>query len=246
MPSIWKPISPKMGKKTAGSYEGNAGQLLDYGNTHTSPRALRTLRVNAEVNLAHKKGRVATLPEIQARHNFTEEAAQSFLRSVQRVMRSKATNKLPAGGKRPAPAPTLISNPTPVPAQVPVLELITQEGPAAALRERLQDIRARYGDEIRVRGEQTSAREGFVYLVTHPCFEGWVKAGMTIDYELRMAAYNVSDPLSRFELAAARWMPSRREAEQRLLAELSEHAQEVRGEWVRMELATAKESLFSL
>ena len=190
MQSLWKPFPSKKGKKTAGSYEGNAGQLLDYGNTHTSPRALRALRVNKEVNLAHKKGQVATLPEIQARHNFTEEAAQSFLRSVQRAMRSKAGSKLPAGVTRPAPAPTLISNPAPVPAQALGLELITHEGPAAALRERLQAIRARYGDEIRVRGEQTAAREGFVYLVTHPCFEGWVKAGMTIDYELRMAAYN--------------------------------------------------------
>lgn len=246
MQSPWKPFPPKKGKKNAGSYEGNAGQMLDYGLTHTSPRALRTLRVNKEVNLAHKKGQVATLAEIQARHNFTEEAAQSFLRSVQRAMRSKAGSKLSSGGKRPAPAPPRISNPTPVPAQVPVLKLITQAGPAAALRELLQDIRARYGDEIRVRGEQTSAREGFVYLVTHPCFEGWVKAGMTIDYELRMAAYNISDPLSRFELAAARWTPARREAERRLLAALREHAQEVRGEWVRMELATAKESLYSL
>ena len=181
MQSIWKPIRPKKRKKTAGSYEGNAGQLLDYGNTHTSPRALRTLRVNAKVNLAHKKGRVATLPEIQARHNFTEEAAQSFLRSVQRVMRGKAASKLPAGGKRPTTAPTRISNPAPAPAQAPILEVIAQAGPAVALRERLQDIRARYGDEIRVRGEQTSTREEFIYLVTHPCFRGWVKAGMTID-----------------------------------------------------------------
>jgi hypothetical protein len=105
MQSLWKPLSPKKGKKNADSYEGNARQLLDYGHTHTSPRALRTLRVNQEVNLAHKKGQVATLAEIQARHNFTEEAAQSFLRSVRRAMRSKAGSKPASGGKRPAPAP---------------------------------------------------------------------------------------------------------------------------------------------
>ncbi len=269
MPSIWNDSPKKKRPRKGDGYEGNAGQLLDYSLTHTSPRALRKLRVDAEVRRTHKEGQLASVTEIQARHNFTEEAAQSFLRSVKRALQSNpvaktkvpstrkgwATGQGPTTGMPPsaglgvdlASAPSLPAPPW-APAKSP-LEFAEQApigAPGAELHTILQNIRARYGDEIRTHGEQTSVREGFVYLVTHPCFEGWVKAGMTIDYELRMTAYNVSDPMSRFALVAARWVADRREAERRLLYALSEHAKEMRGEWARLELTTAQTALATL
>lgn len=103
----------------------------------------------------------------------------------------------------------------------------------------LQSLRERHGDEIRERGEQTAIAEGFVYLVTHPLFDGWVKAGMTIDFEQRLTTYNVADPLSRFTLVAVRWVSNRRVAETILLERLSEMAMQSRGEWFLMSLEEA-------
>lgn len=103
----------------------------------------------------------------------------------------------------------------------------------------LQSLRERHCDEIREHGEQTAIAEGFVYLVTHPVFDGWVKAGMTIDFEQRLTTYNVADPLSRFTLAAVRWVPNRRLAERLLLERLAETATQSRGEWFLMQLDEA-------
>lgn len=234
MPSIWNPISAKKRAPKSAGYEGNAEQLLEYALAHPSPRALRALRVEAEVKRARKEGALPTVAEIQARHNFTEEAAQSFIQSVQRSMRRKFSPESIVEKPKPELDPfsnsqfgTTQSSST-MPNAVP-----------AALKAILQDIRTRYSDEIRIHGEQTSVREGFVYIVTHPCFGGWVKAGMTIDFELRMGTYNISDPLSRFKLTAVKWVIDRRLAENQLLKALSERAQEMRGEWARIESVVA-------
>lgn len=241
MPSIWNPNSPKKKGPKATGYEGNAEQLLDYALVHPSPRALRALRVEEEAKRARKEGALPTVAELQARHNFTEDAAQNFMRSVQRAMRrnSSAESKV----TKPKPGLNLFLGTdlgtTPPPSTMP------DAGPAA-LKAILLDIRARYSDEIRIHGEQTSVREGFVYIVTHPCFGGWVKAGMTIDFELRMGTYNISDPLSRFELTSVKWVIDRRLAEKQLLEALRERAQEMRGEWARIEPVVASSLLETL
>ena len=211
--------------------------------THTSPRALRALRVETEVRRANRDGVLATIQEIQARYNFTEDAAQSFLRSVKTAIRKgspRATkvielatsDALTLGGEPQERASRVNAEPSKV--------------RIAGLQAILEDIRKRYGEEIRLHGEQTAVREGFVYLVTHPCFSGWVKAGMTIDYEMRMRTYNICDPLSRFELFSAKWAKDRRLAEKDLLEKLNSLAHEMRGEWARIELEVALSTLESL
>lgn len=241
MPSIWNPISPK--KKTrqkSSRYEGNAEQLVDYALIHTSPRSLRAIRVATEVKRAIKDSALPTVAEIQGRHNFTEEAAQSFIRSMKRVMQRNASLKLTV--EKPKQALSKSSGPQIQQDSAPLTPPLLKPQ-IDVLQAVLQNIRSRYGEEIRIHGEQTLVREGFIYIVTHPCFSGWVKAGMTIDYELRLVAYNVSDPLSRFELRSVKWVIDRRLAEKQLLETLSEHAEEMRGEWARMELAVASSLL---
>jgi hypothetical protein len=63
---------------------------------------------------------------------------------------------------------------------------------------------------------------------------------MTIDFELRLATYNVADPLSRFRMDAITWVPDRRASEKSLLLALSEVAAEVRGEWFLTTFQDAK------
>lgn len=243
MPSIWNPINPKQKRPRSTGYEGNAEQLLDYAVAHPSPRALRAFRVEAEVKRARKEGALPPVAEIQARHNFTEEAAQSFIRSMKRAMRR---NDPPGSSFRKSkPIPSQAPDFVPILGNAP-LTFPALDAPKTTLQAILQDIRTRHFDEIRIHGEQTSVREGFIYLVTHPCFDGWVKAGMTIDYELRIGTYNVADPLSRFELSAVKWVIDRRESEMELLQRLNKSSQEMRGEWARIELAVALSVLESL
>lgn len=238
------PRQKRNGKVPPPSIDGNSQQLLNYAQTHTSQRALRALRVEKEVERARREGALPTVAEIQARHNFTEEAAQSFIRSIQRAMRSNSSPKSkitkPKLEFNPSSDHQSQQSTTPQPSTTP------PNASADALQTILQNIRYRYSDEIRIHGEQTLVREGFVYIVTHPCFDGWVKAGMTIDFELRIGTYNVSDPLSRFELTAVKWVIDRRLAEKRLLEALHERSKEMRGEWARIELSIALSVLESL
>jgi hypothetical protein len=103
----------------------------------------------------------------------------------------------------------------------------------------LQKIRLQHGFEIRQHGEQTAIQEGFVYLVQHPLFAGWVKAGMTVDFELRMATYNVADPLSRFVMSRVKWAENRRQAEIALMEALGCVAEQRNGEWFKMDFEKA-------
>jgi hypothetical protein len=103
----------------------------------------------------------------------------------------------------------------------------------------LQKIRLLHGVDIRQHGEQTAIQEGFVYLVQHPLFAGWVKAGMTVDFELRMATYNVADPLSRFVMSRVKWAENRRQAEIALMEALGCVAEQRNGEWFKMDFERA-------
>lgn len=183
-------------------------------------------------------GLLSTVADVQARYNFTEDAAKKFLRAVDRALRMPANPDTgrPAKVKKASPSATAAPAPVTTPDVRPNVSATPVQVQLAAV---LADIRGRFEVEIRTKGEQTSVKEGFVYLVTHPSFEGWVKAGMTIDYEVRLSTYNVADPLSRFELMAAKWVADRRNAEKKLLARLAQTADERRGEWVRIELTEA-------
>lgn len=198
------------------------------GEMFPSPRALRAARIAEEVKRARANNRLPTVAEVQARYQFTEAAAEKFIHATKRALQKPPTTK------------TSKSSPRTKEPNVPPPELTpTTVSSAHYLKAVLDDIRRRFGDEIRQRGEQTSVKEGFVYLVTHPCFEGWVKAGMTIDYELRLGTYNVADPLSRFEMVTIKWVKNRREAETLLLEALRPLSKDIRGEWARIPLDLA-------
>ena len=62
---------------------------------------------------------------------------------------------------------------------------------------------------------------------------------MTIDYELRLGAYNISDPRSRFEYVKLAWTQDRRIMERTLLKVLELNAGEARGEWFRIQTQEA-------
>lgn len=99
------------------------------------------------------------------------------------------------------------------------------------LNRKLLEIRSGYEDEIRKHGGQTSIKEGFVYMLINPSFPGWIKAGMSFDYEKRLGVYNQNDPESRYSFISLRWTPNRRASESKLLTELETRCFKRKGEW---------------
>lgn len=237
--SLWSEKQNNRRSKPTREYEGGAERLLQYADTHPSARELAKLKIKAELRRWGIEQRPPTVEEIQQRYNFTVEYAEKFLKKLEKA-RSLTDNKPAAKVVKPvergiAP-PTLLAVKPVEQKGVEGNGVVTEP---AQLKVILAGIRGRYGEEIRQKGEQTSVREGFVYLATNPCFPGWVKAGMTIDYELRLGTYNTSDPLSRFEYVKLAWTPDRRDAERLLLTALQRTAAETRGEWFRMLLQEA-------
>lgn len=224
--------------------------MLEHSILHASPRAVQAARVLAEQTRSTKQGRPSTVAEIQDRYNFTEEAAKKFLQAVVRAKRKKAATaveRLTTSARAPelelGEAHATLASERHLAADGVNLEKTLLKQNACLTSELagiLASIRNRFETEIRTKGEQTAVKEGFLYLITHPCFDGWLKAGMTIDFEMRLATYNVADPLSRFEFSAIKWVSDRRQSEIKLLANLSKIAVEVRGEWFRLDLGTAK------
>lgn len=233
-----KQVPRKKGKPRVPEYESNAQQVLEHSLAFPGVRALRAMRVEAEIKLYRKNGRMPTSAEIEARHNFTFEAAQKFLASMKRAMRKAVGSNSERITKVPV-KPAQATRPL-------VLAVADEEGQEPSVNKAhtqlaviLADIRRRFEVEIRTKGEQTLVKEGFIYLATHPSFGGWVKAGMTIDYEMRLGMYNTADPLSRFAMPSIKWVPDRRAAERQLLSVLAAVATEMRGEWARMSLEMA-------
>lgn len=234
--SLWSDKKSIARKKESSDYEGGAEKLLQFAETHSSPRQLERLKLRAELRKWDMEQRPPTVAEIQQRYNLTEQYADKFIKKLVKE-RTQASKKPTPRNLKPADV-ALGAEPHAASEQERKVEAEAdrQRNDPAQLSVILEDIRSRYGDEIRQKGEQTAVQEGFIYLVTNPWFQGWVKAGMTIDYELRLGAYNTSDPLTSFDYVRLAWTPNRRAAESELLTALGQAADERRGEWFRMPL----------
>ena len=95
-------------------------------------------------------------------------------------------------------------------------------------------IKKQYTDEIRIHGEQTLIQEGFVYLITNPSWNGWIKAGMTIDYQSRLNTCNINDPYGNYNYLSLKWVENRRQSEQLLLETLTTSSINRKGEWFQI------------
>ena len=133
--------------------------------------------------------------------------------------------------KKPRKKPALLISST---------EVIINENKTLTLDDHLRIIRQQIEDEKTIEGEQTTIKEGFVYLISNPNWNGWIKAGMTTDYESRISTYNIYDPTHSFSYIDIKWSSDRKYAENHLLNVLSIHSRERKGEWFRISVEKAK------
>lgn len=85
----------------------------------------------------------------------------------------------------------------------------------------------------------TSDPSGFVYLITHPNFPGWIKIGSTTNLARRLGSYNTGDPLRRYRLEFAADTLDRRHAEWLAHEELRRRGYDKQGEWFDVGIAMA-------
>lgn len=93
-----------------------------------------------------------------------------------------------------------------------------------------EELRAIYAESD---SRQAGIRRGFVYIIIHPLFEGWVSVGRSIDPIRRLSDYNRGDPFRRYILWESVYFEDRLAAEIKIHSVLAGVADARRGEWFR-------------
>ena len=88
--------------------------------------------------------------------------------------------------------------------------------------------------------------EGYVYVITNPCWKGWIKVGMAIDAEDRCKQYQTSSPFRDYALKFKKYFDDRRSAEQQAHKKIRNISKDNNGEWFKVSISEAKEIIQSI
>lgn len=77
----------------------------------------------------------------------------------------------------------------------------------------------------------TLTKEGYVYILSNPAWEGWYKVGMAADINDRVNSYQTSSPLRDYYLEHYIATTDRRVAEKKIHAKLNKLSKGVANEW---------------
>ena len=83
-------------------------------------------------------------------------------------------------------------------------------------------------------GGYEKSTEGHVYIISNPCWDGWVKVGMAVDAEDRCNQYQTSSPFRDYKLCYTKYFEDRRSAEQRAHKKLKKISTKHKGEWFKV------------
>jgi adenine specific DNA methylase Mod len=86
---------------------------------------------------------------------------------------------------------------------------------------------------------KTKYSSGYVYLVTNEAWPDWIKVGRAINTKTRLKAYQTSSPLRDYEILIKHKCTNTQKLESILLEDIKEHADEFRGEWLKIDRAIA-------
>jgi len=78
------------------------------------------------------------------------------------------------------------------------------------------------------------SKDGYVYAITNPAWEGWVKIGMAVDADDRCKSYQTSSPHRDYKLEYCTYFEDRRKAEQKAHEKAEEIAEECGAEWFKI------------
>jgi hypothetical protein len=86
----------------------------------------------------------------------------------------------------------------------------------------------------------TSSKQGEVYVITNPAFEGWVKVGMAVDAIDRLKGYQTSSPFRDYELQYFCKVTDRRASESQAHQILASKFNQ-QGEWFQCSIEEARQ-----
>ena len=85
-----------------------------------------------------------------------------------------------------------------------------------------------------------SSKQGEVYIITNPAFEGWVKVGMAVDATDRLKGYQTSSPFRDYELQYFCKVTDRRASESKANKVLASKFNQ-QGEWFQCSIEEARQ-----
>ena len=83
------------------------------------------------------------------------------------------------------------------------------------------------------------SKGGYVYAISNPAWEGWIKIGMAMDASDRCNSYQTSSPLRDYKLEVAVPVEDRRKAETMAHKKANELAEDRQAEWFKLPLHSA-------
>ena len=89
----------------------------------------------------------------------------------------------------------------------------------------------------------SKTKEGYVYILSNPAWPGWIKVGMAVDAQDRCNSYQTSSPFRDYTLHYSILCTDRRKDEQIAHKHLEGMSSERRGEWFKVPVDQAQESI---
>ena len=87
--------------------------------------------------------------------------------------------------------------------------------------------------------KEKEPKKGFVYCITNPSFEGWVKVGKTVSIKPRLCSFNGSTPYKNFKEEYKKEFENYTRAEYFILCKLNQVSEQASGEWFKINLEKA-------
>tara|TARA_Y100000361_G_C11087484_1_gene304593 strand:+ start:73 stop:612 length:540 start_codon:yes stop_codon:yes gene_type:complete len=89
-------------------------------------------------------------------------------------------------------------------------------------------------------------KDGYVYIITNPAWEGWIKIGMAVHPEDRCNNYQTSSPFRDFKVCYTRYFKNRLHAERIAHSLVANRAEESIHEWFKISVDEAKHIIKSI
>jgi hypothetical protein len=88
--------------------------------------------------------------------------------------------------------------------------------------------------------------DGYVYIISNPCWDGWFKVGMAVDPEDRCNSYQTSSPFRDYKLCYNKYFKDRRSAEKTAHKKLRKKSIKYKGEWFKVSIKEAIKTIEKL
>ena len=82
-------------------------------------------------------------------------------------------------------------------------------------------------------------KSGYLYIITNPTHEGWVKVGVTDDIKSRLRTYQTADPKRAYKVEYYIFHPDAYSAEKKIKEMMKCFAKDIKNEWYEISVPIA-------